>query len=317
MYYAPGATHAPHHVPKEWSDKYAGQFDGGWDKLREQTVRRQREIGVIPADAELTARPAEIPGRDDMPEGLKPVLARQMEIYAGFLEHTDHHIGRLIDSLAGLEILDDTLVYVIIGDNGASGEGTLNGTVSEGIPLNGASAIETVEFMTSRIDEFGGPNANNHFLSHVDQVRSGDVRTASPRLARLEANLPQVHSPELAGVPRRAQRTRSNPRLPPPPESTNDPANGAPQPRACGQHLLMAAPSPTTLGMASPRPMATRFARRRNASGNRIVLIISPRKSHGKTLPPAGTTVARATGQRRRRSATRPSLQVAPPPLST
>ena len=118
---------------------------------------------MIPADAELTARPAEIPGWDDMPEGLKPVLARQMEIYAGFLEHTDHHIGRLIDSLADLEILDDTLVYVIIGDNGASGEGTLNGTFSEGIPLNGASAIETVEFMTSRIDEFGGPNANNHY----------------------------------------------------------------------------------------------------------------------------------------------------------
>jgi len=118
---------------------------------------------VIPADAELTARPAEIPAWDDMPAGLKPVLARQMEIYAGFLEHTDHHIGRLIDSLADLEILDDTLVYVIIGDNGASGEGTLNGTFSEGIPLNGASAIETVEFMTSRIDEFGGPNANNHY----------------------------------------------------------------------------------------------------------------------------------------------------------
>ena len=163
VYFAPGATHAPHHVPKEWADRYAGQFDAGWDALREETVRRQREIGVIPADAELTARPAEIPGWDDMPDGLKPVLARQMEIYAGFLEHTDHHIGRLIDSLADLEILDDTLVYVIIGDNGASGEGTLNGTFSEGIPLNGASAIETVEFMTSRIDEFGGPNANNHY----------------------------------------------------------------------------------------------------------------------------------------------------------
>ena len=98
-----------------------------------------------------------------MPADLRPVLARQMEIYAGFLSHTDHHIGRLVDALAGLEVLDDTLVYLIIGDNGASGEGTLNGTFSEGIPLNGASALETVEFMTSRIDEFGGPNANNHY----------------------------------------------------------------------------------------------------------------------------------------------------------
>ena len=163
VYFAPGATHAPHHVPKEWADRYAGQFDAGWDALREDTVRRQRELGVIPADAELTARPAEMPAWDDMDDALKPVLARQMEIYAGFLEHTDHHIGRLVDSLADLEILDDTLIYLIIGDNGASGEGTINGTFSEGIPLNGASAIETVEFMTSRIDDFGGPKANNHY----------------------------------------------------------------------------------------------------------------------------------------------------------
>jgi arylsulfatase A-like enzyme len=163
VYYAPGATHAPHHVPKQWADRYAGRFDAGWDALREETVQRQRQLGVIPADAELTARPPEVPGWDDMPAGLKPVLARQMEIYAGFLEHTDHHIGRLIDSLAGLEILDDTLVYLIIGDNGASGEGTIHGTFSEAIPLNGAGALETVEFLSSRIDEFGGPNANNHY----------------------------------------------------------------------------------------------------------------------------------------------------------
>ncbi|HYI58391.1 MAG TPA: arylsulfatase [Microlunatus sp.] len=163
VYFAPGATHAPHHVPKEWADKYAGRFDAGWDALREETVQRQRQLGVIPADADLTARPAEVPGWDDMPEDLKPVLSRQMEIYAGFLEHTDHHLGRLVDSLAGLEILDDTLIVTIIGDNGASGEGTLNGTFSEGIPLNGAGAIETVEFLTSRIDDFGGPEANNHY----------------------------------------------------------------------------------------------------------------------------------------------------------
>ena len=95
VYFAPGATHAPHHVPKEWADRYAGRFDAGWDALREETVERQRQLGVIPADAELTARPAEIPAWDDMDDGLKPVLARQMEIYAGFLEHTDHHLGRL------------------------------------------------------------------------------------------------------------------------------------------------------------------------------------------------------------------------------
>ena len=100
MYFAPGATHAPHHVPKEWIDKYKGKFDGGWDKLREETFARQKTLGVIPADAELTKRPDEIPAYDDMPEELKPILAREMEVYAGFLEHTDHHIGRLIDTLA-------------------------------------------------------------------------------------------------------------------------------------------------------------------------------------------------------------------------
>ena len=162
-YFAPGATHAPHHVPKEWADKYKGKFDQGWDRLREETFARQKELGVIPADAELTARPAEIPAWDDMPDDLKPVLARQLEVYAGFLEHTDHHVGRLIEALSDLEILEDTLVYVIIGDNGASAEGTPNGCFNEITVLNGASGLETVEFMSSRIDEFGSPTAYNHY----------------------------------------------------------------------------------------------------------------------------------------------------------
>jgi arylsulfatase A-like enzyme len=163
MYFAPGATHAPHHVPKEWADKYAGQFDDGWDAHRERTFARQKELGVIPADAELTRRHDEIPAWDDMPEELKPVLRRQMEVYAGFLEFTDHHVGRLLDALEDLEIADDTLIYYIIGDNGASAEGTLNGTFNEMINFNGAAAIETPEFMMERIDEFGGPDSYNHF----------------------------------------------------------------------------------------------------------------------------------------------------------
>ena len=118
---------------------------------------------MIPADAELTARPAEIPAWDDMPDDLKPVLARQMEVYAGFLEHTDHHVGRLVDALADLEILDDTLIYYIIGDNGASAEGTPNGCFNELIVLNGAAGLETTEFMASRIDDFGTPAAYNHY----------------------------------------------------------------------------------------------------------------------------------------------------------
>ena len=163
MYFAPGATHAPHHVPTEWADKYKGKFDDGWDRLREETIQRQKALGVIPADTELTRRHDEIPAWDDMPDELKPVLARQMEVYAGFLEHTDHHVGRLIDALSDLEVLDDTLVYYIIGDNGASAEGTLQGTFNEMISMNGAAALETTEFMAARIDKFGTPEAFNHY----------------------------------------------------------------------------------------------------------------------------------------------------------
>jgi len=163
LYFAPGATHAPHHVPKEWADKYKGKFDAGWDRLREETIDRQKKLGVIPADCQLTARHKEIPAWDAMPEALKPVLRRQMEVYAGFMEYTDHHVGRLFDTLSKLTILDDTLVYYIIGDNGASAEGTLNGTFNEMLNFNGMSAIETPEFLISRIDKLGGPESYNHF----------------------------------------------------------------------------------------------------------------------------------------------------------
>jgi arylsulfatase A-like enzyme len=163
MYYAPGATHAPHHVPKEWADKYAGKFDHGWDVQRERTLARQKELGVIPADAELTRRHDEIPAWDDMAEEMKPVLSRQMENYAGFLEHTDHHVGRLIDALTELGVLDDTLMYVIIGDNGASAEGTLQGTFNEMISLNGMGALETPEFLRRRLDKLGGPESAPHY----------------------------------------------------------------------------------------------------------------------------------------------------------
>jgi arylsulfatase A-like enzyme len=163
MYFAPGACHAPHQVPKEWADKYKGKFDQGWDKLREEILVRQKKLGVIPQNAELTKRPTEIQAWDDVDPKMKPVLARQMEVYAGFLEHTDHHVGRLIDTLKDLQILDDTLIYVIIGDNGASAEGTPNGTFNELLTMNGVGGIETPEFLTERIDKFGSPEAYNHY----------------------------------------------------------------------------------------------------------------------------------------------------------
>jgi arylsulfatase len=163
VYYAPGATHAPHHVPAEWADRYKGRFDEGWDVLRDEIVDRQKELGVVPPEAALTPRPDEIPAWDDMPDELKPVLARQMEVYAGFLEHTDYHVGRLVDALEDLGILEDTLVYYVIGDNGASAEGTVNGTFNEMFVFNGAAALETPELVASRIDELGTPTSYNHF----------------------------------------------------------------------------------------------------------------------------------------------------------
>src|SRR4029079_15832174 len=163
VYFAPRATHAHHPRPKEWADKYKGKFDAGWDKLREEIFARQKKLGVIPADCQLTRRHEQIPAWDAMPDDLKPCLGRQMELYAGFLEYADHHVGRLLDSLEKLNILKDTLVYYIIGDNGASAEGTLNGTYNEMINFNGAAALETPEFLNERIDQLGGPESYNHF----------------------------------------------------------------------------------------------------------------------------------------------------------
>jgi arylsulfatase len=163
MYFAPGAAHAPHHVPKEWADKYKGKFDQGWDKLREETFARQKKLGVIPQECELTKRPAEIPAWDSETPEFKRVLAREMEVYAGFFEYADHHIGRLIDALDEIKALDNTLIYYIIGDNGASAEGTPQGTYNEMIPFNGMNALETAQFLTERIDKLGGPESYNHY----------------------------------------------------------------------------------------------------------------------------------------------------------
>ncbi len=163
IYFAPGATHAPHHVPKAWADKYKGRFDAGWDVLRDEIFARQKKLGVIPADAELTPRPAEVPAWDEMPDAFKPVLSRQMEVYAGFMEYTDHHIGRLFDALDKLGIMDETLIYYIIGDNGASAEGSINGCFNEGSYFNGLLHMETPEYLMERLDQLGGPESYNHY----------------------------------------------------------------------------------------------------------------------------------------------------------
>ena len=164
VYFAPGATHAPHHVPNEWADKYKGKFADGWDAQRERTFARQKELGVIPADAELTAATRRDPGVGRHAGRRSSRCSNgEMEVYAGFLEHTDHHVGRLIDAIDDLGVLDDTIVYYIIGDNGASAEGTVNGAFNEMANFNGMAALETPEFMVSKMDEFGTPSSYNHY----------------------------------------------------------------------------------------------------------------------------------------------------------
>ena len=130
VYFPTGACHSPLQAPKEWIEKFKGQFDQGWDKLREQTLERQLELCVVPAGTRLTPRPEEIPSWHEYPDRYKPVAARLMELWAGFLAHTDAQIGRVIDAIQDLGVWDNTLFIYIVGDNGTSGEGTLHGAWS-------------------------------------------------------------------------------------------------------------------------------------------------------------------------------------------
>ncbi|WP_197507574.1 arylsulfatase [Mycobacterium sp. ACS4331] len=165
MYYAPGATHAPHHVPPEWADRYRGVFDDGWDALRERILARQIELGTIPEGTELTERSAGLPAWDEMDDALKPALVRQAEVYAGFMEQTDHHIGRIVDEIEAQGLLDDTMIILIWGDNGASAEGTLQGSLNEMITLNGMPELETPEMIIAAKDRFGLPGTANHYAA--------------------------------------------------------------------------------------------------------------------------------------------------------
>ncbi len=161
VYFATGATHAPHHVPKDWIAKYKGQFDGGWDEYRQNTLARQIELGVVPAGTELAAKPEDIPAWDSLSADEKKVYARQMEVFAAFTGHTDHEVGRLYDAIDDMGEADNTLFIYIFGDNGSSAEGGLAGTFNEMIVLNGLA--DSVEDQLERLDDFGGPMAFNHF----------------------------------------------------------------------------------------------------------------------------------------------------------
>ena len=161
LYFAPGATHAPHHAPKEWIAKYKGEFAGGWDKLREETFARQKKLGVIPAGTQLTPRPAEIPAWEKMGVEQKRLFERQMETFAGFGEHTDNEVGRLVAQLETIGELENTLFFYIVGDNGASAEGGPEGTYNEMMALNGI--VGKAEQMMAHLDTWGGPTTYPHF----------------------------------------------------------------------------------------------------------------------------------------------------------
>ena len=162
LYYATGTAHAPHHAPKEWIAKYKGKFDQGWDKVREETLARQIKMGIVPANTQLTKRPDQLPAWDSLSPDQKRLYARMMEVYAGALSHADSQIGRLLDAVEKSGQLENTLVIFIMGDNGASAEGTLQGTTNEvATAANGVK--ESLPFLLSMIDQLGGPLTYNHY----------------------------------------------------------------------------------------------------------------------------------------------------------
>jgi len=157
MYYSTGATHAPHHVFKEWADRYRGQFDEGWDVYREKTLERQKKLGIVPPDTELTERPDLFPAWDSLSPNQKKLYARQMEVFAGFSENADWNVGRLLDAVDDLGESDDTLVFYIWGDNGASMEGTITGSFNEMTFLNGV--VLDADQQLQLIEQYGGIEA--------------------------------------------------------------------------------------------------------------------------------------------------------------
>ncbi|MCB1352657.1 MAG: sulfatase-like hydrolase/transferase [Rhodobacteraceae bacterium] len=161
VYFAPGAVHAPLHVSEEWIDKFAGQFDQGWDKVREETLARQKDLGVVPENTDLTARPEEIEAWDSLDAEAQRLFSRHQEVFAGFLAQTDHEIGRLIDKVHALPEADNTLIILIAGDNGPSAEGSVTGTLNNMMTQNGIP--DTVEAQLPVIDEIGGPLHENHY----------------------------------------------------------------------------------------------------------------------------------------------------------
>jgi arylsulfatase A-like enzyme len=203
LYFAPGATHAPHHVPKTWSDKYKGKFDQGWDKLREETFARQKQLGVIPPSAKLTPRDAAFPAWDSLPPEQQKLYARQMEVYAGFQENADYQVGRVVNAIEELGQLDNTLVLYIFGDNGASMEGTPTGTFNEitgliGVPLTAEQQLRLIAFHGG-LQGWGGPNTDPHYASAWGWAGNAPF----PWGKQIASHLGGIRSPLVVSWPKR------------------------------------------------------------------------------------------------------------------
>ena len=163
VYFAPGATHAPHHVPKQWIERMDGQFDQGWDKLREQVLARQIAAGIVPDGTPLAPKPQAIPDWDSLSDDEKRLFTHQMEVFAAYIEMTDHEIGRVIQAIEDTGQLDNTLVFLVYGDNGSSAEGGRNGMFSEMTYFNGVQ--EQVDDMLAKLDKWGGPETYPHMAA--------------------------------------------------------------------------------------------------------------------------------------------------------
>jgi arylsulfatase len=203
VYFATGASHAPHHVPKDWRDRYKGKFDAGWDKYREETFERQKKLGVIPANAKLTARPAALPAWDSLPPEQKRLYARQMEVYAGFTENADYQVGRVVRTIEELGYSDDTLVIYIFGDNGASMEGSETGSFNEmtmlnGIPLTAAQQLQAIEAYGG-LEVWGEPRTHPHYSAAWAWAGNTPFQWGK----QVASHLGGIRSPMVIAFPRR------------------------------------------------------------------------------------------------------------------
>jgi arylsulfatase len=203
MYYSTGCAHAPHHVAKEWADKYKGKFDDGWDRYREETFERQKKLGVIPQEAVLTERPDLFPAWDSLNDAEKKLYTRQMEVYAGFQENADWNVGRLLDAIEELDDLDNTLIFYIWGDNGASMEGTITGSFNEMTFLNGV--VLDAQHQLKLIEQYGGIEAlgGDHTAPHVAAAWAHAGNTPFQWGKQMASHLGGTRNPMVVAWPER------------------------------------------------------------------------------------------------------------------